>query len=239
MIVSTVNPFATRYVRPGMVDWIAAEPHDLNRLHGRFENDLCRRAAIIGPHGSGKSTLLEHLGPRLGKVVYRESPRSIAESGEFCEPIRSGQTLVKRRAITQPPADTSITWLALRRGDQAAKRVRLSRRHWKSGGLLILDGFEQLGWFTQCCTSLLTRQKQMGLLVTCHRPTLLKPLIEITPDVSIVRKVIEQVYRNAGQSIPPAIMYPPAVEQLLNEERGNIREVLMRLYDMSHQALPR
>ncbi|MEX0939013.1 MAG: hypothetical protein WDZ59_14210 [Pirellulales bacterium] len=58
------NPFATRSVRPGALDYIF--PTDLRvedvverlRAHGWW-------GEIVGPHGSGKSTLLETLRPKL------------------------------------------------------------------------------------------------------------------------------------------------------------------------------
>lgn len=68
----TSNPFATRHIRPGAVDYIfppgqsAAALIERLRASGWF-------GQIIGPHGSGKSTLLAALAPALkqaGRTVH-------------------------------------------------------------------------------------------------------------------------------------------------------------------------
>src|SRR5262249_28626217 len=54
------NPFATRSVRPGAIEYLFSEGESLPRLMERFETSgHCGQ--IIGPHGSGKSTLLQTL----------------------------------------------------------------------------------------------------------------------------------------------------------------------------------
>jgi hypothetical protein len=62
--VSIVNPFATRFVRPGALDFQWAEGESVERLVGRLTS-LQGMAQIVGPHGSGKSTLLHTLAPHL------------------------------------------------------------------------------------------------------------------------------------------------------------------------------
>lgn len=59
--MNAVNPFATRFTRPGRIPPIdhAARPIDIERIHRQL---VARgHAAIVGPHGSGKSTLLAHV----------------------------------------------------------------------------------------------------------------------------------------------------------------------------------
>jgi DNA replication protein DnaC len=51
------NPFSTRRVRPGAVDYCFTEAAGLEELIDRFQRNLWR-GEIVGPHGSGKSTLL-------------------------------------------------------------------------------------------------------------------------------------------------------------------------------------
>jgi len=56
----TSNPFCTRFVRPGAVEYLFPAGHDMSGLLARI--DECGwRGAIVGPHGSGKSTLLAAL----------------------------------------------------------------------------------------------------------------------------------------------------------------------------------
>lgn len=74
--VPIVNPFATRFTRPGRIEPLdgMGRSADVERLLGRLRS-LGGTAAIVGPHGSGKSTLLVHLadalerrGERVGRV---------------------------------------------------------------------------------------------------------------------------------------------------------------------------
>lgn len=59
-INSDVNPFSTRFVRPGAIEYLFPEGLTAEALLDRLENNgWC--GAIVGPHGSGKSTLLAAL----------------------------------------------------------------------------------------------------------------------------------------------------------------------------------
>jgi hypothetical protein len=67
------NPFSTRFVRPGAIEYLFPSGYDLEQLVERFQRNGAR-GEIIGPHGSGKSTLLCALLARLaadGWKVYR------------------------------------------------------------------------------------------------------------------------------------------------------------------------
>jgi hypothetical protein len=78
-----VNPFATRFVRPGALAPLDAHgrPLDLPALAARFRG--LRRAAIEGPHGHGKTTLLKALAAHMAcddTPVTTLRLRSLADS---------------------------------------------------------------------------------------------------------------------------------------------------------------
>ena len=54
------NPFSTRHIRPGAIDYIFAEGNSAQLLVERLRQQRWR-GQIIGPHGTGKSTLLATL----------------------------------------------------------------------------------------------------------------------------------------------------------------------------------
>ena len=83
--LSERNPFATRFVRPGAIEYRFAEawsgPHLIEKLR---QQDW--RGEIVGPHGSGKSTLVQTLIPLLTKAG-REVRLFVLQAGESRLPI--------------------------------------------------------------------------------------------------------------------------------------------------------
>lgn len=61
------NPFSTRHVRPGALEFIFSGEASAPALVARLREDGWR-GEIVGPHGSGKSTLLATLLPLLEKA---------------------------------------------------------------------------------------------------------------------------------------------------------------------------
>lgn len=195
------NPFATRFVRPGELAWIASGHDDsLAVLADRFQRRFHCRAAIVGPHGSGKSTLLEHLVPLL--------------NGE-------------------------AVWLKLRRSEQPLKKIRATSSQWSPGGVLVLDGFEQLSTWQAIRVCWMVRRRRMGLLVTCHQPSLLLPtLLALAPTAELVQRLVTERLAESRALSPversewiEEMTDEQRLKRWLTEERGSVREVFMRLYD--------
>lgn len=61
---TTGNPFSTRHVRPGVIDYLFPPGHGIDQLVQTLA-DRGWTGQIVGPHGSGKSTLLASLRPAL------------------------------------------------------------------------------------------------------------------------------------------------------------------------------
>ena len=122
------NPFSTRFVRPGAVEYVFSEGEGARRMVARLK-DAAWRGQIVGPHGSGKSALLATLVP-----VIQE-----AEMNPLLVELHNGQ----RRLPVAPER------LALERGrsllivdgyEQLGRwyRFRLGRFcRWRGIGLLI------------------------------------------------------------------------------------------------------
>lgn len=58
------NPFATRWVRPGAIEYRFEGSESIDSLIHQLRQNAWR-GAIIGPHGTGKSTLVQTLLPAL------------------------------------------------------------------------------------------------------------------------------------------------------------------------------
>ena len=211
------NPFATNFVQPGEIAWIAPEGLTVGGLAERFRQQCACRAVIVGPHGSGKSTLLEQLVPLLSESIVRSHPVAPCD--------------VRTEHQESPPFATTV-WLTLRRSEQAWQKVWESHPEWKSGNLLVLDGFEQLTRWQQLRCLFETRRRSMALLVTSHTAVRLPILIATKSSPRLARQIVLAALCRAGaERHVDTLCDPLRLERLLAEERGNLREVLMRLYD--------
>ncbi|MCA9132464.1 MAG: hypothetical protein KDA45_04895 [Planctomycetales bacterium] len=208
------NPFATCFVRPGMLAWEESPGLQLSHLTHRWVQELGGRAAIVGPHGSGKSTLLEHLIPRVGSVCWRSAPGVIAHSA-----VGAGE----------------VVWLGLRRGQAPFRQVLASRSYWSRGGVLVVDGLEQLFAWQRCLLLAGIPWWRMKLLATCHRPSKWLPTLCRTDGPREVLPIlVERLLQTRGdvdRVHRRQLADPRWLQTLLDEEQGNMREVFMRLYD--------
>ena len=214
------NPFATRFVSPGRLAWISSPVNSVASLAARFKTEYRSQAAIVGPHGSGKSTLLAHLVPLLGRVGWHQLPD-------------------KQGGQLNP--EGAVVWLGLRRASQRPlSQVMATRKYWGHGGLLVVDGFEQLRPWEALCVRVTQRAAKMGLLATCHRrsriPFLsLETLVNTSADVAAVQRLVA-LRLNSTAGFSPALKEEltqfQLIERLLREEQGSVREVFMRLYDL-------
>lgn len=87
------NPFSTRYVRPGAIEYRFSAGNSAESIVARLAANGWR-GAIVGPHGSGKSTLLQSLLPAIesaGRQPYlitlhdgqRRLPIDLARNAEL------------------------------------------------------------------------------------------------------------------------------------------------------------
>src|SRR5262245_55807228 len=70
------NPFATRWVRPGVIPYYFAHTTNAAAVVEKLKENRWR-GAIIGPHGSGKSTLLASLAPLIESAGRRVRAASL------------------------------------------------------------------------------------------------------------------------------------------------------------------
>ena len=214
------NPLSTRFVQPGRLAWQSFDPQrTVDALSNYFTNQLNWRAAIVGPHGSGKSTLLEHLIPRLGHVVLKRAAYDEASpvSNEPTEPIDD--------------ASREIVWLKLRGRRASVDLLRATRSMWSQPRrLLVVDGYEQLSWWSRWMLLRRTARHSGGLLVTSHRPTALATLIETQVDVRLAQSLLHQLLP-AELPNREQLLSGSHLSDLLAAHHGNLREVFMQLYD--------
>jgi len=230
------NPFSTRFTAPGQVDWIG--PSD-------FFDVLCKRwqasnyrAAILGAHGSGKSTLLEHFVPMVAEVVWRRDALGcctvdgdeVGGEGVGCEVEQAIQTTVGERQGFGSSATQCAYWLQLRKSEPQSMVVPWGKL--SSASLLVLDGYEQLNFWRRAIVLWRTKKIKTGLLVTSHRRTRLPTLCELSVSVVTARAVIERLTAKFDEGVQ---IKDTVLQQRLEQRGGNLRDVLMDLYDEVEQ----
>jgi hypothetical protein len=161
------NPFSTRFIRPGAVEFRYSD--DVNReslldafaRHGRW-------GQILGCHGSGKSTLLHSLRPELERIA-------------------------RVRWIQVEPIDEERRWTAGR--FKADRRVSIpSSSVTSERSICVIDGFDRLGWWSRRRLIGESRRSYSGLLITTHRdlglPTLYRPGLSESEFHELVRQLL-------------------------------------------------
>jgi hypothetical protein len=213
------NPFATRFIAPGRIAWVG-DSDFFDRLESRWQALKCR-AAIVGPHGSGKSTLLEHLVPRIGASVFRRD----ALGKRMGESIVEGAAGAGTRSA-DPKARQPTVWLQLRKTEP--RSMVIPWHEICEGRLLVVDGYEQLNRWRRATLVTRTWRRGVALLVTSHRRTLLPTLCELSVTTDIARQIIARLTAERADLPQPS---DEEISRRLRAQSGNLREVLMDLYD--------
>jgi energy-coupling factor transporter ATP-binding protein EcfA2 len=94
------------------------------------------------------------------------------------------------------------------------------------GILVIIDGYEQLGWLERLRLTRRCRRAGFGLLVTSHAPTRIPTLLELTPN----RPLIEQLVADLCAKVSTRIA-PEEVAASHACHGSNVREIFFDLYD--------
>lgn len=129
-------------------------------------------------------------------------------------------------------------------GDRKWVQVNLHRRRTKEGWrafrstrldkqtLLVVDGFEQLGILARKRISWQCQRRGAGLLVTAHQSVGLPMLVELQPCPTLALHVFRYLTRGVDTPVTEG-----DVLHAFNACNGNIREMLMNLYDLHERRI--
>jgi hypothetical protein len=145
--------------------------------------------------------------------------------GEIVGPHGSGKSSLLR-ALLPLLAGRAVHHVRLNTSERA-----LPGRVWEPlapSAVLVIDGFEQLGWLTRRRVGRHCRRQGAGLLVTAHRPVGLPPLYRTDVTAATAAAVIRGL-------VPPGggwVLDGYDVAARLRANRGSLRDVLFELYDV-------
>lgn len=97
-------------------------------------------------------------------------------------------------------------------------------------GLIVVDGYEQLGWLARYQLNLRCRRSGWGLLITAHSDARARGflvLFRTIADLAIVAHLIDR-------HLPPhgGLIQPDDIAVAFRAHRGNVRDTFFALYDL-------
>ncbi|EMI16687.1 hypothetical protein RMSM_06384 [Rhodopirellula maiorica SM1] len=225
------NPFCTRIVRPGAIEYqfesLVAQQVDAEHVF----DDLVQRISdaplhlITGPHGSGKSTLIRALVPRLmhrfTKVVevqlHQPPSQSVSLDHVSCRRWFAAAT---ERSIHQRKMAQCV-----------AEKQREARTESQHRGLLIIDGLEQLSWWSVAYVRRRAKRWGQTVLATSHRSHRgFATLRDTTLDSNTILELTEWLIASLAESEQTQVR-----RELLRRALGpqtNLRDLWFDLYDL-------
>jgi len=125
-------------------------------------------------------------------------------------------------------AGRRVELLALQAGET---RLRFGPDHapqWNEHTQVVIDGYEQLGWYARRWLRRQCRRRNAGLLVTAHRRLRLPVLWQAASTPAMAQTVVARL-------LPPEhrpTITPEDVQRAYTLAGGNLRETLFTLYDL-------
>ncbi|MDA7979003.1 MAG: ATP/GTP-binding protein [Pirellulales bacterium] len=199
------NPFRSRRVAPGAIDYIFSEDSRQQECEGALPELMAKLSknkwlgAIVGPHGSGKSTLV---------AAFRNHLEAAGKQICVIE-LHNGQR--------------KLPWSDLR------TFVKASDIEECDGRVLFIDGYEQLSVWQQARLRRYSKRTDLGFVVTAHTPPAKIPTLIYTETPSdVVKAVLRQLLTNEPELLTRCVALSA---ELIKRYSGNLREVLFALYD--------
>jgi hypothetical protein len=155
--------------------------------------------------------------------------RELAWWGQITGPHGSGKsTLLRTLVPCLEQAGRRVEFYTL---PQAARVNPFSAdrtRPWTCATQIVVDGYEQLGWFRRTWLRRQCRVRRAGLLATAHRPVGLPQLWSTKTDRELARRLVDRLLPAAGKRW----ISGQDVDRAFAEHRGDMRETLFALYDV-------
>jgi hypothetical protein len=147
--------------------------------------------------------------------------------GSIIGPHGSGKsTLLDTLKPAIATADRSIQTISLRDGQRRLPRDFFASHASGANTVIIIDGYEQLGWLARVHVSLRCFVTGAGLLVTSHKPTRIPALIHLAPDRQLIEQLVDDLCAEVSTTITRADI---AASHACHG--SNVREILFDLYD--------
>lgn len=200
--VMHANPFSTRFIQPGAIEYQRFDGGSVSELAQRLLTITSKRVAIVGPHGSGKSTLVANLVAEFRSMLPETELHALRFSSEQSP----------RAALTASMAE------------------------WTSDSLVILDGYEQLSFWSRLLVGRSASKRGITLVATAHNhlrdfETLWETSVTETSSHWVVQQLLQQAARPEMAS---TLLASEDWARSREKHRQNLRESLFDMYDWYH-----
>ena len=206
------NPFCTRFVRPGEIEYrfSSTETESTQAVLDRLQAE--RVGLVVGPHGSGKSTLVHTL-------------------------VKAGRGRFSEHEVVQLVKSDSKSWIErLSHSRAQGRQVGNIQHQLPPGALFVVDGAEQLSSRIRRRILRLARIKQHTVLATSHQPLDHLPVLyRTTLNPRIVRELAEQLTHDCSPEVKA--LAKRRLEQVDWGTLTNVRELWFQLYDEVHSSI--
>jgi energy-coupling factor transporter ATP-binding protein EcfA2 len=205
------------------IDWPAA--HDRKRATNPFATRWVRPGAISYHFTDGDSVaaIVERLRSNAwrGAIVGRHGSGKSTLLASLIRQIESAGHRV--RAVSLHDRRRALP-------AQLANAIRLRDGSTRNTTLLIVDGYEQLGWWARRQLHAAYRRNDCGLLVTVHR----KSAAGWLPILYCTQASLETVQYLVNHEVPShvGLIEPRDVAEAFETHQGSVRETLFALYDL-------
>lgn len=162
------NPFATRFVKPGALEFRSTSAVNVDELEERWRRHL-KQASIVGPHGCGKSTLIHEL------------TRRVSEAGGQVESF-----------IFRKPNASTKNRRCLRELISCLRRLTAQQLQNQTIAVTI-DGLEQLNVWQRYAIYRQAKNSDVLLLVSSHSRSRFPLLCELKSDDTSWQAAVESL----------------------------------------------
>jgi predicted ABC-type ATPase len=146
--------------------------------------------------------------------------------GQIIGPHGSGKsTLVATLAPALEAAGRKVVIVALHQGEH--RLPALHREALAPSAQIIIDGFEQLSWWSRRQAKSLCRRHGAGLLVTTHSDSGISTIYETRPTPQLAQALVHHLVRDGGGNVTADDVFAAFAAS-----GGNVRETLFKLYDV-------
>jgi len=130
---------------------------------------------------------------------------------------------------------------ALHPGENSLPLTRTEIAGWNESAQVIVDGYEQLGWWARWRLKAICRRRGCGLLVTAHDQVDIPPLYRLRPSLQVTEQVVARLLassqrtadvNDSNQEGDSSVIHAADVASAFERQRGNVRETLFELHDV-------